>query len=105
MNISLARLDAREKWSVYLILASDTSLYCGITNDVERRFKQHQTGKGAKYFRGRQPVKVAWQLNNLTHRQAAAIEPKIKKLSRKRKCQLVNQQSNYSELEQILATK
>ena len=40
-------------WYVYIIRASDQSLYTGITTDPERRFAEHQSGKaGAKYFRG-----------------------------------------------------
>ncbi len=37
-----------QRWSVYLIRNNRNALYCGVTNDVERRFNQHQTGKGAK---------------------------------------------------------
>ena len=45
-------------WSVYIIEASDTSFYTGITTDVERRFKEHmQCRKGAKYFNGRKEPK------------------------------------------------
>ncbi|MDW3059469.1 GIY-YIG nuclease family protein, partial [Vibrio sp. 1978] len=37
-----------QHWSVYLIRNNRNALYCGVTNDIERRFKQHQLGKGAK---------------------------------------------------------
>ena len=43
------------QWYVYMIRASDQSLYTGITTDLERRLTEHQSGKaGAKYFRGAQ---------------------------------------------------
>jgi len=47
-------------WFVYIIEASDNSLYTGITTDLERRFHQHASGKGAKYFNGRSPVKFVY---------------------------------------------
>lgn len=47
-------------WCVYMILCSDDSLYTGITTDMERRFKQHEEGRGAKYFRGRSPKQVVY---------------------------------------------
>ena len=47
------------QWYVYMIRATDQSLYTGITTDVERRFAEHQAGRaGAKYFRGRSPEQV-----------------------------------------------
>ncbi len=45
-------------WQVYIILCSDDSLYTGITTDMERRFLQHARGKGAIFFRGRNPLRV-----------------------------------------------
>ena len=44
------------RWYVYIIRATDQSLYTGITTDVERRFAEHQSGRaGAKYFPWTQP--------------------------------------------------
>ena len=62
----------------------DGSLYTGITTDVERRFKEHQ-GKlsgGAKYTKGRIPIKVEvmWQSDNRS--LASKLEYRIKKLSK-----------------------
>lgn len=45
-------------WLVYIILCTDDTLYTGITTDIERRMRQHATGRGAKYFRGRQPKEL-----------------------------------------------
>lgn len=77
-------------WSVYIIRCSDDSLYTGITTDVERRFQQHLTGKGAKYFRGRKPILIIYQLNGLSRQDAARQEYKIKQLSRTEKQRLAN---------------
>ena len=47
------------EWYVYIVRASDQSLYTGITTDPERRLVEHQSGKaGAKYFRGRKAVEM-----------------------------------------------
>ena len=70
-------------WYVYIIEASDSSLYTGITTDVERRFTEHcgQT-RGAKYFRGRKPLKVVYSERHSDRSKASKREAEIKKLSR-----------------------
>ncbi len=78
-------------WSVYIITASDGSLYTGITLDVERRFEEHCSGKtGAKYFnRGRRPVAVVYRENGLSRSAASQRESGIKKMTRAQKLALV----------------
>ncbi len=68
----------------YIMRCEDGSLYTGITTEVERRFKEHQ-GKlngGAKYTKGRIPIKVeiVWQSDNRS--LASKLEYRIKKLSK-----------------------
>ncbi len=75
-------------WSVYIILASDSSLYTGITTDIERRWLQHSSNKGAKYFRGRSPVKIVYCEEGFNRSSASIREAAIKKLTRKQKLQL-----------------
>jgi putative endonuclease len=48
------------KWACYLLECADGTLYCGITNDLERRVAQHNSGEGAKYTRGRTPVRLVY---------------------------------------------
>lgn len=76
-------------WVVYIIQCSDDSLYTGITNNLERRFKQHQRGKGAKYFRGREPVSVVYQENHGDRCSASRREFAIKQLNKKDKLALI----------------
>ena len=45
-------------WSVYLLRCGDGTLYCGVTNDVERRLEAHRAGRGARYTRGRGPLEL-----------------------------------------------
>ncbi|MGF1682870.1 GIY-YIG nuclease family protein [Photobacterium minamisatsumaniensis] len=77
-------------WSVYLIRTASNHLYCGVTTDVERRFKEHQgTMKGAKYLRGKGPLTIAWSSEVGSKRVAMQLEYRIKRLSKKQKEQIV----------------
>ena len=88
-----SRMSLRGKmnWQVYIILCSDNSLYTGITTDMERRFRQHAEGKGAKYFRGRQPVKVVLLESGHTRSSAGTREAQVKSLSHAAKMQLIEE--------------
>ena len=77
-------------WFVYMIRASDDSLYTGITTDVERRFEEHcSPDKRARYFRGRQPLEVVYTENHPDRSSALRRESAIKKLSRVQKLKLI----------------
>jgi putative endonuclease len=80
-------------WFVYMILADDGSLYTGVTTDLDRRFAEHQSGRGAKYFRGRQPVEVVYREAGHTHSSACVREFEIKKMPRTDKSGLINRLS------------
>lgn len=53
-----AKAKPAKKWCLYVLCCKDGTLYCGITNDLARRVAQHDAGKGARYTRGRGPVKL-----------------------------------------------
>lgn len=77
-------------WFVYMVEASDSSLYTGITTDVERRLKQHQSGRaGAKYFRGRRALAMVYVEGGHNKSSASRRESQIKKLSRDEKLALI----------------
>lgn len=78
-------------WQVYIILCSDNSLYTGITTDIDRRLRQHAAGRGAKYFRARQPLQVVYLENGHSRSSAARRETGIKAMSRADKALLVSQ--------------
>ena len=83
-----------DNWSLYIIEASDASLYTGITTDVERRFAEHLHGpKGARYFNGRSPLKVIYREDGHDRASASRREAEIKKLSRRAKQQLIAEAS------------
>jgi putative endonuclease len=70
---------------VYLLRCADGTLYTGITNNLEKRIKQHNEGKGAKYTRGRGPVALVKSFKRLTKSDALKLEYKLKKLSKAEK--------------------
>ncbi len=81
-------------WQVYIIRCSDNSLYTGITTDMERRFGQHQAGKGARYFRGRRPLEVVYLENGHSRSTAGKRENQIKRLARAEKELLISSDVN-----------
>ena len=76
-------------WYLYILRCGDNTLYTGITTDVEKRFEAHQSGKGAKYTRGRGPLELAYREECGTHSDALKREAQIKKLSREQKQTLI----------------
>lgn len=82
-------------WFVYLIRTKTGSLYCGVTNNVERRFLQHQTGKGAKALRGKGPLILEWNQKVGDKSSALRIEYRLKKLPKMKKERLVTEQLGY----------
>lgn len=82
-------------WLVYMILCNDHSLYTGITNDLVRRFSQHGTAKGAKYFRGRQPIRIVYVEAGHNRSTASKREIAIKKLKASEKLSLIGSEANH----------
>lgn len=76
-------------WQVYIILCSDNTFYTGITTDMDRRFRQHAEGRGARYFRGRRPIRVVYLETGHCHSSAARREVLIKSMTRADKALLV----------------
>jgi putative endonuclease len=76
-------------WQLYIILCTDNSLYTGITTDIERRFRQHAEGRGARYFRGRGPRRVVFLESGHCRSTASRREMEIKKMHRAEKRRLI----------------
>jgi putative endonuclease len=70
----------KKEWVVYLVRCADESLYCGITNDVERRLVAHNLGKGAKYTKSRFTVEMAGVSSKMTKSEALKLERHIKQV-------------------------
>ncbi|EHK9182187.1 GIY-YIG nuclease family protein [Vibrio vulnificus] len=76
-------------WSVYLIRTRLNALYCGISNNVERRFCMHQQGKGAKALKGKGPLELVWSVPVASKSMALKLERHIKTLRKQDKERLV----------------
>ncbi|HZH59805.1 MAG TPA: GIY-YIG nuclease family protein [Metabacillus sp.] len=75
----------KEAHYFYVLECSDGSYYAGYTVDIERRLHNHNSGKGAKYTRGRIPVKLLYSEKFDSKSEALRMEIKFKKLSKKKK--------------------
>lgn len=73
----------------YILQCSDGTLYTGWTNNLDKRLREHNEGQGAKYTRGRRPVKLVYTEAYDTKREAMQREWQIKKLTRKEKEALI----------------
>src|SRR5688572_5271732 len=82
---SVQPASAKEKWVVYILECGDGTLYTGITNDIERRFLQHSTGKGARYTRTRLPLKIRYTEICESRSTALIRECEIKALPKPKK--------------------
>ena len=79
--------------STYIVKCSDGTLYTGWTNDLDRRMKAHNDGKGAKYTKSRRPVVLAYFECFETKEEAMRREYEIKRLTRKEKMKLIRTDS------------
>ena len=74
---------------VYILQCFDNSLYTGFTNDLEKRVRVHNSGKGAKYTRCRLPVKLVYYEEFETKSEAMKREYSVKQLTRIEKNDLI----------------
>jgi putative endonuclease len=72
----------------YIIQCADGTLYTGYTTDLDSRMEAHNSGDGAKYTRGRGPVRLLYSEAFETKGEALKREVQIKKLTRARKLKL-----------------
>lgn len=78
---------------LYILKCGDGTLYTGTTDDVDRRLAVHQSGKGAKYTRGRGPLKVVYREELPDKSAALKREIAVKRLTREEKLALIAQKS------------
>jgi putative endonuclease len=72
-------------WFVYLVQCIDNTYYIGITNNLDKRIEAHNTGGGAKYTRGRRPVKLIKSISVSSKSEALKLEIKWKKMPKSKK--------------------
>ena len=87
--IPFSKREENEMNYTYILQCSDGTYYTGWTNDIAKRLKTHNEGKGAKYTRARLPVTLAYYEAFETKEEAMRREWEIKQLSRKEKEKLI----------------
>ena len=86
--------------TTYILKCSDNSYYTGVTNNLEKRFKEHQGGITlGSYTYTRRPLELKWYSEEMSANQAIALEKQIKGWSRKKKEALIN--NNWEELKKL----
>jgi putative endonuclease len=73
------------RWFLYIARCSDGSLYTGIARNVAQRIAEHDSGRGARYTRGRGPLTLCAQRRCLSHGEALRLELAVKRLQRPEK--------------------
>lgn len=86
-------------WYVYILKCKNNTLYTGITDSIERRLKEHNSGKGGKYTAARIPVTLLYSQVYRKRPEALRRESQLKKRSRAKKLALVSE--NHNKLKQL----
>lgn len=73
----------------YILQCADDTLYVGWTNDLRRRLEAHNAGRGARYTRGRRPVRLVFWERHDSSTAARQREQALRRLSRVQKLRLV----------------
>jgi putative endonuclease len=73
------------KWYLYILRCADNSYYCGITNDLKDRLREHNSGEDAKYTKTRLPVEMIYFEEFPDKSSAGKREIEVKRWSRKKK--------------------
>jgi len=76
-------------WFLYMLRCRNGNLYTGISTDVARRLAQHESGKGAKFLRGKGPLELVYQKQIGSRSDALKAESTIKKLTKTEKEKLL----------------
>ncbi len=78
----------------YMVVCKDCTLYTGYTNDLVRRMRKHNSGKGAKYTRSRLPVRLVYWEKYASKQQAMQREYAIKQWTRQQSCSCYHRSSD-----------
>jgi len=95
------------QWSVYIVRCSDGALYTGIATDVNRRIAEHaqNKGKGAKYLRGKGPLRLVFVRAIGSKDLALRVESQIKNLPKVQKEELIEQEVMVNQMVELAETK
>jgi putative endonuclease len=77
------------RYCVYIVKCRDSTYYTGYTNNLNNRIKEHNSGHGAKYLRGKLPIELVYAKGYKYYKNALRAERNLKKLTRKQKEELI----------------
>jgi predicted GIY-YIG superfamily endonuclease len=96
MSSPVRKKSSRVRWRLYILKCGDGTLYTGITNDLDRRVRQHNNGTASRYTRSRLPVNLVHHESCRGRSGALKKEYRLKQLSRKEKEEYVMSRSKHS---------
>jgi putative endonuclease len=86
-------------FSLYIVRCADGTLYTGIAADVARRVAEHEHGgRGARFLRGKGPLKVVFEEQVGDRAVALRLEYRVKRLARSRKLELISGRRRLDDL-------
>jgi len=88
-NQLVSKHSESNQWFVYIIECKNKTLYTGITNNIERRIKKHNLGKGGHYTKANIPVQLLWKEIHPNRPSALQRESQIKRWTKREKEALV----------------
>lgn len=78
-----------KKFYVYVLLTEKNTLYCGYTDDVDKRYEKHKNGTGCKYTRAFKPIDIVYKKEFDSKSEAMKEEKRIKTLTREQKLEFI----------------
>lgn len=78
-----------ENWCVYVLKCRNNFLYIGLTNNIEKRLKEHDKGTGSKFVRSRRPFELIKTIPCKDAHEARSLEFRLKKLKRSKKVEVL----------------
>ncbi len=78
-----------KKWCVYVLKCRNDYLYIGITNDIDKRLKEHERGSGSKFVRSQRPFELVKTIPCQNASEARCLEIKLKRLKRNKKIEIL----------------
>jgi len=94
----------RESWMTYLLLCGDGKLYCGVTNDMEKRLDAHNRGIASRFTRARLPVTLLAASRTMGKAEAFRLEYRIKRLPKNRKLAALKSAQRRPRIKKRVAT-
>ncbi len=93
------KLVRKSKYWVYIVQCKDGTYYTGYAKDLKKRIALHNSGNGAKYLRGKLPVKLVYAKEYRYYKNTVHRERNIKKMTRHQKGELIriyNENNNHN---------